>query len=86
MSLFGYVIRIVPNSWKWSIATKRIAYGLAKLAASGLSYAKAQTLMQSLGVTIDPETFQNGIALFVMAALEGFHDWARVKWPEAKWI
>lgn len=84
--MLSWLLKLFPQDYKWSVGIKKVAYFIGKLAAAGLAYTKAQQLQTTLGIHIDPEAFQTGVATFTGGALEAIHDWLRVKFPNVKWL
>lgn len=77
---------LLPEGWIARVAAKRIVYGIAKGVAGILTYSKAQALQQQLGISVDPETFQAGIAALMLGGLSALHDYLRVKFPNSKLV
>lgn len=79
--MFGFLWKMVPMNYKWSVATKNIGLGLGKVATS--------LLAGHFGKVLAPEHI-NAVGVVVtivtQAGLEWLHDWAAVKWPNAKWL
>lgn len=72
----------MPQDYKYSIAFKKTSQGIAKFVA-GLIVGT------SIGKTISPDhvkAVEGVVATMTMAGLEFVHDWARMKWPDKKWL
>ena len=72
-------MKLVPNSFKWSVMTKKAGYAMAKLIVAGITSV-------TVGKDIDIKGFEEGLALVLIGTLEAGHDWARMKWPDVKWL
>lgn len=77
---------LVPEGWLGRIAAKRVAYGLAKAVATLLAYAKTQEMLAFLGIHVDAAKLQEGVAVATLGIMELAHDWARMKFPNVKWL
>jgi hypothetical protein len=76
-------MEIKPPNWLWTVAVKKVAYMIAKVGVGYLT-AKAVTSGQ---LTLDQVAqMQITTTASVTAVLEAAHDWARMKWPDAKWL
>ena len=74
------------KDWLLKVAIKKTAYGVAKAAAGLLAYSQVQSVFQALGIQVDPTKFEAGVALFVVGGLEMIHDWAKLKFPNSKYL
>ncbi len=84
--MLNFIMNLIPQDYKWSVAIKKASYTVGKLAAAGLMMGKAKTLVGS-HLTPDQVTeIQGAVGAAAAAFLEGIHDWARVKWPNATWL
>ena len=79
-------LKLIPKDYSWKVALKKVAYGIGKLALAGLAYGKAAELQTKLGVTLDPDAFEAGVATFAFGGLEAAHDWLKMKLPNIKWL
>lgn len=84
--MIGWLLKRIPNDYKWSVVTKKIGYTIGKMAAGLLAYGQAQAALQQLGINVDPETFKNGVALVAIGAMEALHDYLKLKFPNASWL
>ena len=84
--MLNLLSRFLPSEYLWKVAGKKIAYSLGKLVASWLAYAHASGILTAFGISVDAKTFDSGLAIFTMGALEWLHDILRVKFPGAKWL
>lgn len=81
--LANWLGALIPDRYKASIAIKKVAYLAGKLAGGYLT-AK---LVTKGHITADMATqYQLEITAGVAAVLEAVHDWAKLKWPENKWL
>lgn len=79
--MLGFFWKVLPKDYKFSVATKNIGLGVGKIATS--------LLVGSFGKKLPPEHIEAvGVAVTVITqiGLEALHDWAKVRWPDAKWL
>lgn len=79
--MLGFLWGMVPKNYRWSVATKNIGLGVGKLAAS--------LIAGHFGKVLAPEHINAvGVVVTVLTqtGLEFLHDWAAVKFPNAKWL
>lgn len=84
--ILDWVIRVIPQEYKVSVAIKKAAYMVGKCAVALLMYGKMKPM---IGDHLSPDQvtqIQTVSATAAAAALEGLHDWAKVKWPQATWL
>lgn len=84
--MFNWLIKLVPEKYKWDVAAKKIAYTLGKLAVAGLAYGKVG---QVVGSHLTPDQMtevQTMVAGVVAAGLTGLHDWLHMKYPDNPWL
>ena len=82
MKFLGFVWKMLPANYRWQIAIKKASYTVAKLAVAGL-------VAVGVGGKVDPEhlrAFEEILALMLAGGLELVHDWAKLKFPSAKWL
>lgn len=82
--MFNLIWKLIPSSYKWQVAIKKISYTLAKVIATGIVYVKIKPALDIVGV--NQQTLETGLSLLFAAGLEWVHDWAKVKWPDNKFI
>lgn len=80
--MFGLLWKILPKNYKFSIAFKNVGIMAGKavvglLAGSVLAEKLSPEHVQAIGAVVTVATTM---------ALEGLHDWAAVKWPNATWL
>ena len=73
------------KSWLWSVAAKRVAWGISKGIVSILVSVKAESFLKLHGVQIDVSVLQVSLPASVFGFLEGVHDWLRLKY-DSKWL
>lgn len=79
----NFLLRLIPENYKWQVATKKAAAAVVKLATSALMYGKVG---QYLGQHLTPEQLQmvqSAVAGLTMAAMEGLHDWLKMHYPDS---
>ena len=80
--MISFIWKILPSNYRWTVAIKKASYTIAKLWVAGL-------LALGIGEKVDAEqlkAFQEGLALVIAGGLEVAHDWAKLKYPNAKWL
>lgn len=87
--MMNWLINLIPPEYKWSVATKNIAYDIGKAAAGVLTMAKATAIEKALHITITPD-MQTQVAAAIGALVTGgfawLHDYLQVKFPKATWL
>lgn len=81
-----WILSMVPADYKWNVAIKKASYTVGKLVAAGLMMGKTKTMV---GDHLTPDQItqiQGAIGAVTAAGLEGIHDWAKLKWPDKKWL
>lgn len=84
--MFKWILKLIPTKYSWTVAIKKVSYTIAKLVVAGLTFFKSKDVVSD---TLTPDLMiqiQTTVALAVSAILEGLHDWARMKWPDVKWL
>lgn len=84
--MLNWVLKFIPQEYKWSVAIKKASYTVGKLAVAVLSMGKAKAVF---GDNLTPEQIaqiQASVGTVVAAGLEGLHDWLRLKFPNAAWL
>lgn len=84
--MLNWILKFIPQQYKWSVAIKKASYTVGKLAVALLSMGKMKTVF---GDNLTPEQLteiQAAVGAVVAAGLEGLHDWAKIKFPEVKWL
>jgi len=83
--MLNWLWKLFPQDWKFSVAVKKAAYTIGKLAIAILTMGK----LKSLGDKMSPEQLtqlQTVIGGLTAAGLETLHDWFRLKYPDIKWL
>lgn len=70
------------EKFAFNVCARKISLGAGKAVVSVLAGAVAQHYLTQLGVQYDPVKLQLGLIGLVMGAIEGIHDWAKLKYPE----
>jgi len=84
--VLNWIVNLIPEQYRIGIAIKKVSYTLGKLAIAGLMYGKVGTMV---GSKLSPDQvvqIQTAAAGISAALLTAIQDWARVKWPDAKWL
>lgn len=81
--VLDWVINLIPQQYRVGVAIKKLSYFVGKFGA-GFVTAK---LVHTGSLTVD-QASQVELAITTLTAggLQLLHDWARVKWPEARWL
>ena len=74
------------QGWLAKVAIRKAIYGIVKGACGVLAWSQSQAVMQQLGIQIDPEAFQAGATALMLAGASAAHDWAKLKFPDNKWL
>lgn len=80
--MLSFILKLIPQDYKWSIGIKKVGQ-MAGKAIAGLLIGSA------LGKKLSPEHVEAISTVGMVGttmALEWFHDWAKLKWPDAKWL
>lgn len=80
--MLKFLWRIVPDNYKFSVAFKKIGV-IAGKAVTGLLVGSV------VGSKLAPqhvEAVGTVVTVLTTACLEAVHDWAKVKWPDNKWL
>lgn len=80
--MFKFLLKLIPNEYKWSIGIKKASQAAGKFAA-GLLVGSV------IGQKLSPDhvkAVEAVLATLTMAGLEAFHDWAKLKYPNVKWL
>jgi len=83
--MLNWILKMIPDQYKWPVAIKKASYTVAKLAMAALMMGKAK----SIGDHLNPEQIvqvQGAVGAITAAALEGIHDWLKMKYPNAAWL
>lgn len=71
---------ITPDPiYLWSVASKKMAYGAAKMIVSYISSSAITTELEIIGIKFDPFMMQAAIITVVMAGMEWIHDLIKFK-------
>jgi uncharacterized membrane protein len=84
--MLNWILNLIPADYKWSVAAKNIAYDCGKGIAMLLTYGKVGHYVGSHLTPDQLAQVQVGATALVGAGLAAFHDWAKVKWPNATWL
>lgn len=80
--MIGWIWKMLPHDYKFSVAFKKIGI-IAGKALTGLIVGS------TLGQKLSPQNVEavgSVLTILTTAGLEAAHDWARLKWPNAKWL
>lgn len=80
--MIGWLWKILPDDYKFSIAFKKMGAMAAK-AITGL------LLGSVVGKKLSPEHIDavgTVVTVLTTAGLEALHDWAKLKYPNASWL
>lgn len=74
---------MVPENYKWKVATTKAVAGVVKLSMSCLMYGKVGTYLGSHLTPEQVQAVQAGIAALTMAAMESLHDFLKLHFPDS---
>lgn len=80
--MIAWIWKILPENYKFSVAFKKAAWTVAKTVVALAAGTK-------IGKEISPEnwvTVTEVVSTALVGAMKLVHDWARLKWPESKWL
>lgn len=80
--MLGWLWKVLPSEWKFSVAIKKATWTVAKTAVSLVAGTK-------IGKEVSPDNWvvvTEVSAALMAGGLKVVHDWARLKWPDAKWL
>lgn len=87
MSKFlSWLSGLVPAEYRTEIAIKKMSYTAGKCLAGVLVSGAAKPY---IGQHLSPDQvaqIQTGATVATAALLTAIHDWAKVKWPDVKWL
>lgn len=84
--MFGFLWKLLPEDWRWDVAIKKASYTIGKLGAAALMMGKAKVLVGSHLTPDQLVQVQGAIGAVSAALLEGIHDWAKLKFPDNKYL
>lgn len=82
MSFLETFWKLIPADYKWSVGIKKAGI-MAGKAIAGLLVGS------QVGAKLSPqhvEAVGTVITVLTTAGLEWLHDWAKMKYPDAKWL
>jgi len=83
MNALNWLANLIPEQYRVAIAIKKVSYTVGKLAAGFLTaqlIAKGKLTPEQCG------QIELATTAIVAGGLEAVHDWAKVKWPDQKWL
>lgn len=84
--MINWIWNLIPAEYRWSVAIKKMSYTVGKLAIAGLMYGKVGQMVGSHLTPDQMAQIQAAAAGATAALLTGIQDWAKMKWPNAKWL
>lgn len=81
--MISWLWKIIPSDYKFSVAIKKVSYMAGKLVAG---YLTAQLVTKGRLTPDQCTQIQLGVTTLVAGGLETIHDWAKLKWPDNKWL
>lgn len=73
---------IIPQNWLAKVAIKKASYFVAKLVVSGITAIGIANKIPGENLL----SFEATVAAVIGGGLEILHDWAKLKWPDKKWL
>lgn len=80
--MLNWILGLIPNNYKWSVAAKNVGI-IAGKAIAGLLVGS------TVGAKLSPqhvEAVSTVVTVLTTAGLEAIHDWAKLKYPDSKWL
>lgn len=84
--MWTWVDKLIPVEYSFQIASKKIAYIVPKVVAAGLAYGAVGKYVTSHLTPDQVQQVQAAAAVLAAGALEGLHDYLKLKFPEFKWL
>jgi len=84
--MLTWLLKLIPDDYKWSVMIKKAAYTVGKLAVAALMYGKAKTIVGNQLTPDQLKMVQDTAGVVTAGFLEGVHDWAKLKWPNTGWL
>lgn len=81
--VLSWIANLIPEQYRAGIAIKKAAYLVGKFAAG---YLTAQLVTTGKLTPDQCSQIQIAITTVTAAGLEGLHDWAKLKYPNAVWL
>lgn len=81
--ILSWITNLIPEQYRVGIAIKKASYMVGKLAAG---YVTAQLVTTGKLTPEQCNQVQVAITAVTAGGLEMFHDWAKLKWPNAIWL
>ncbi len=81
--LLSWLVNLVPEQYRVSVAIKKASYMVAKLATS---FITARLLTTGKLNAEQCSQIELAITTVMAGGLEAVHDWAKLKWPNTAWL
>ena len=80
--MLNWIMKLIPSEYKWSVGIKKAAWTVAKTTVAFIAASK-------LGKELKPEDLTKMTEIGTLVLVGGMkiaHDWARLRFPNAKWL
>lgn len=80
--MLGILMKLIPNDYKWSVGIKKGAWTIAKTLVALAAGTK-------IGEQVPPDQWlivTEVSAALLAGGMKLVHDWARLKYPNVKWL
>lgn len=77
-----FLWNLIPNEYKWQVGLKKAAWTIAKTGIAMVAGTK-------IGEKVPPNQWlivTEVSAALLAGGMKLIHDWARLKWPDKKWL
>lgn len=85
-NMWNWVDSLIPVEYSFQIAAKKVAYIVPKLVAAGLAYGAVGKYIGSHLTPAQLQQVQAAAGVVAAGALEGLHDFLKLKYPQFKWL
>lgn len=80
--MLNFFWKLIPQDYKWSVGIKKAGIMAGKAIVGLLAGTE-------IGAKVPPqyvEVVGTAVTVVTTAALEWFHDWAKMHYPDSKWL
>lgn len=80
--MLNWLLKFIPQEYKWEVAVKKVSWTIAKTGVALLAGTK-------IGQHVSPDDWNKATEMSAIAVAGGMkliHDWARMRYPNVKWL
>lgn len=81
--LLSWLVNLIPEQYRLKVAIKKVSYTVGKLLAG---FATSQLVSTGHLTPEQCAQIEIGVTALTAGGLEMLHDWAKMKWPDQKWL